>query len=67
MTAAAPARPDLLVIDQQITRALAAVRRTRAASARSPTGKALHAEELAQWQLDLFLERRFVAQQSVGG
>jgi len=67
MTAAAPVRPDLLVIDQQITRALADVRRTREASTRSPTGKALHAAELAQWHLDLFLDRRFVAQQSVGG
>ena len=62
MTAANPARPDLLLIDQHIARALAAVRRARAASGGSLTAEDLRAEELAQWQLDLFLDRRFVVQ-----
>lgn len=62
MTAAAPARPDLVLIDESITRALAAVRLARARSARSPTAESLRAEELLQWQLDLLLDRRLVAQ-----
>jgi hypothetical protein len=63
MTAPAPARPDLSALDRDITAALEALRSARARSARSPTARSMRFEEAAEWRLNGFLERRYLAQQ----
>jgi hypothetical protein len=67
MTSAAPALPEPDDVDRYITRALAAVRLARLASARSPTEESHRAEELAEWQMNRLLERRLNRPQRTGG
>jgi hypothetical protein len=62
MTAPAPIRLDLSVLDRDITAALHALRSARAQAARSPNARTLRSEELAEWRLNGFLERRYLAQ-----
>jgi hypothetical protein len=64
MTAPAPARPDLSVLDRDITEALNALRFARALSARSPNARTAQSEEAAEWRLNAFLERRYIFQQA---
>lgn len=63
MTAPAPARPDLSALDREITYALGVLRSARARSARSPNARTVQSEATAEWRLNGFLERRFLAQQ----
>ena len=63
MTATAPTRADLAFLDREIARALEALRAVRAASARSTIGATVHGvEEMAEWRLNRFLDRRYAAQ-----
>jgi len=61
MTSAPPALPDALDAGRPITRALAAVRLVRLASARCPTEESVRAVELAEWRMNRLLDRRFAA------
>jgi hypothetical protein len=64
MTAPAPARPDLAVLDRDISGALEALRSARARTARSPNARTARSEALAEGRLNWFLECRLVAQQA---
>jgi hypothetical protein len=62
MTAPAPLRLDLSLLDRDIADALHALRSARARAARSPNARTMRSEELAEWRLNGFLERRYQAQ-----
>jgi hypothetical protein len=61
MTAPAPTRTDLTVLDQQIVRALVALRLARLASARTSSPRDLDAEARAEANLNTLLEYRHAA------
>jgi hypothetical protein len=63
MTAPAPARQDLEVLDRDITDAFGLLRAARAQAARSPNARTVLSEEAAEWRLNGLLERRYLAQQ----
>jgi hypothetical protein len=58
MPAPAPSLPDLDSLDRDITLALAVLRRVRLAHSRSSDPDIARAEEHAEWQLNLLLDRR---------
>jgi hypothetical protein len=62
MTAPAPARHHLEVLDRDITEAFDQLRAARARSARSPNARTVRSEEAAEWRLNALLERRYLAQ-----
>lgn len=61
MAASAPPSPDLDSLDRDITLALAVLRRVRLARSRSADPDTVRAEEHAEWQLNLLLDRRLAA------
>lgn len=63
MTAPAPTRRDLAVLDRDITEAFAELRAARAQSARSANARSVRREQAAEWRLNGLLERRYLAQQ----